>query len=42
MQMVKTDIDKLLEETNEFGEDVNHFILWEIEIDQLLDSTQDW
>ncbi|GIN62797.1 hypothetical protein J27TS8_27900 [Robertmurraya siralis] len=39
--MVKTDIDQLLEETEDLAMDVSHLIIKNVEIDRLLDSTQD-
>lgn len=40
--MILTDIDKLLDATVGLDEDVQHLILRDIEIDWLLDKTQDW
>ncbi|MEQ2528014.1 hypothetical protein WMO40_15020 [Bacillaceae bacterium CLA-AA-H227] len=40
--MVKTDIDKLLEATEDLDKDIKHLILRHIEIDWLLEKTQDW
>lgn len=39
--MVKTDIDQLLEATEDLDMDVNHLILGDFEIDWLLECTQD-
>ncbi|MDZ5470145.1 hypothetical protein SM124_00145 [Bacillus sp. 31A1R] len=42
MRLVKTDIDELLEATSELAEDDCSYRLKIIEIDKLLETTQDW
>ncbi|WP_272914189.1 hypothetical protein [Bacillus dakarensis] len=41
MNIVRTDIDELLENTVDIEEDQAEFLLFNIEIDQLLDNTRD-
>lgn len=42
MRLIRTDIDELLEATSELAEDDFSFRLSQIEIDKLLENTQDW
>lgn len=42
MNLIKTDIDKLLDATTELEEDVGHLLIYNFEIDLLLESTEDW
>lgn len=40
--MKKADIDELLDATEGIDEDIHHLILRNVEIDWLLEETQDW
>lgn len=42
MLLINTDIDKLLDTTEEFADEDYHYIIRQIEIDALLDKTIDW
>ncbi|MED3550726.1 hypothetical protein ACTHO0_09755 [Cytobacillus praedii] len=42
MQMKNMDIDKLLEATEEIGDDDFHYMIRHIEIDSLLEKTENW
>lgn len=42
MNLIKTDIDKLLDATAELEEDVDHLLIYNFEIDLLLERTEDW
>lgn len=41
MKIVRTDIDELLDNTVDIEEDQANFVLFNIEIDQLLENTRD-
>ncbi|MFE8694775.1 hypothetical protein ACFYKT_00220 [Cytobacillus sp. FJAT-53684] len=42
MQKMKTDIDKLLDATKEIADDDFHYMIRLIEIDSLLEKTENW
>ncbi|WP_281352552.1 hypothetical protein [Cytobacillus depressus] len=42
MVLINTDIDQLLEATEEIAEDKFSYMIRQIEIDDLLENTQDW
>ncbi|WP_275950862.1 hypothetical protein [Cytobacillus citreus] len=42
MILIKTDIDKLLDATEEMADEDFSSIIRRIEIDRLLENTQDW
>ncbi|MFB6467183.1 hypothetical protein ACE38V_10180 [Cytobacillus sp. Hz8] len=42
MEIINTDIDKLLESTMDLEDENIHGMLLTFEIDQLLEKTQDW
>jgi len=42
MRLIPTDIDKLLEATEEMADDNLGYMIRQIEIDKLLELTQDW
>ncbi len=42
MRLIKADIDELLESTRDLTEDEGYSFITTIEIDHLLENTQDW
>ncbi|WP_302053223.1 hypothetical protein [Bacillus sp. FJAT-29790] len=42
MILINADIDQLLEATTEIAEDDFRYLIRQIEIDTLLENTQDW